>query len=241
VQLRIKVTLALVVCLGSLLTVGLAAKSRKSWRALPDPFTPYITTGAPPAGDGSGERAIGLRLVWAARGRVQSIGLLFAACLCLAVLEMRTRRRSTGRNDRLATALADALRRGALEFADGGPRIEGPIWGYGSEDDEPDEPNEPKTAQTEANVSRYALLAYRADEKSPLEDAVITISYLGGIDPDAPIRDEQLLLGVPRELIREPRKPDKAVLPRLALTAGRTDRDDPGDSIDEPHFGDRGL
>ena len=82
------------------------------------------------------------------------------------------------------------------------------------------------------NHSRYELLSYQ-ETSGDLQEPVVTISYLGGgSDPDSLIRDEDLLLGIPREFLgdatAETSGPD---VDRLALTEGSAAGDDPGESV----------
>jgi hypothetical protein len=237
VLLRIKRILALAVCLGSLLAVQAADIPRKLSRELPDPFALNRARAPSPAAVNPGERS-SLRIIWSSRGRGESFALLFAACLCLIALELKVNRRTNGRHDRLAGVLAGALRGGALDSIGEKARFEGPIWSYAADDEEP-EPVE--MSLTRVNRSRYQLLAYDVgDEVSqPHGDAKVTVSYLGGgPDPDAPVRDDELLLGVPREFLkREAREPNRPAKPRLALTTGSTEGHDPGQGIVDLHAG----
>ncbi len=176
---------------------------------------------------------MGVRVVWVPRDRAETFALLLAACLCLAALEMKVLRRTSGGHERLANTLAGALRSGALEF-DGGPRPQGSLWEY----TEPDEDEEPqcKALQTEVNRSRYALLGYHASNEDPLQSAVVKVSYLGsGPDPDTLVRDQDLLLGVPREFLKPELMQHAAAVkparPLRALTAGRAEGDDPGEGV----------
>jgi hypothetical protein len=205
-------------------------------RDMPDPFAMYGKSRAAPQA-GGGARFMGLRVIWIERDRAETFALLLGACFCLAILEMKVLRRNHGGYERLATTLAGALRGGALEF-EGGPRIEGPLWNSADEPDDEPGGTMALALQTEMNRSRYELLAYDAPQADPREEMVVKVSYLGGgPDPDALVRDEDLLLGVPREFVKpelvgevEP----KSRPPLRALTAGSADGDDPGESVPQP-------
>ena len=69
--------------------------------------------------------------------RLGSLYLLFAACTCLAILEVKLHRRNSVDNRRAAETLAGALRSGALEF---GERVPGalPVWQTWIDTDEPE-------------------------------------------------------------------------------------------------------
>jgi hypothetical protein len=223
VFLNIKRTVALFVCLASALLAEAAGPhgigARNLWRG-PDPFTPYDKAARAPASWESG-RLQGVRVVWMKHDRAQSLALLFIACLCLVTLEMKVLRRSTGKQDLQATRLADALRSGVLEF-DGGLRTASTSLWENWADDEPDEA---ATPEPERIMSRYPLLGYTSGSDDSTQNDMHSMRCLSaGEEPIAPIRDEDLLLGMPREFLRpdlleqaEERKPRR---PRLANTAG---------------------
>jgi hypothetical protein len=124
--------------------------------------------------------------------RLLSCGLLVAAIVCLVMLELRVHRRAHGAEERLASALAGALRSGSLEFSDHAPasRLGRLLW------TEPDEEEEQATERA-SMPSRYALIAYdRILDETPLN----CVTRLVGADTAAV--DKDLLRGVPLYLLK---------------------------------------
>jgi hypothetical protein len=114
------------------------------------------------------------------------------------MLEIKRHWRNRVDARRLAESLAGALRSGVLEF---GERIRGalPVRQAWIDDDEP----EPERMTRAIVPSRYHVLGYRQegpyDLSVPAEPA---LRMLAAPDPFRMVRDEELLLGIPREFIR---------------------------------------
>ena len=139
----------------------------------------------------NGLNASALPSVWFQPNRLGSAGLFCAACLCLTVLQVKVRRRKDGADLRQAKALAGALRSGALDFAEC-PHAESSIWKVWAEADD-EEP------EARALVpSRYHTLGYGQEESY-----VVKVIVTPGPDEEtvAPITDEDLLRGIPREFL----------------------------------------
>ena len=162
----------LLVCLAPALVDGtasrLASDSRGMWRELPDPFGPHaekhiaVSGPAAPAVRTPMARPQreAMRLVWMHQDRLGSFGLLFAACLCLTLLELRVHLRTTGKHRRLAESLTGALRGGALEFS-APPSGNSTIWEAWQ--DGPDDAEEPEPTTQALVPSRFRVLGYGAE------------------------------------------------------------------------------
>jgi hypothetical protein len=155
-----------------------------------------------------------------------ALSFMFTACLCLVTLRMKVLRRASGKQAHLATMLADSLRSGALEF-EGGARSDTPLRHDWMDLAEPEEREMPKTKRI---PSRYEMLGYGGKEPE-------TIIFLAPEDePVAPVRDEDLILGIQRSLL-SPDLLESAELSRtgLAFTAGSAAGDEPGKSVPQAH------
>jgi hypothetical protein len=159
--------------------------------------------------------------------RAQSFGLLFAALVCLVMLQVRMKRRKHTGESRLAESLAAAFHGGI--FTDDEARRPGlPLWCLWIDPEEPEEP-EPEAEQI---VSRYRLLGYSPETAQP-QASVVSIRQFGADpDPFAPLTDEKLTLGIPREFLRERESQEDAASaepPRAMLDAAAGD--EPGEGI----------
>jgi hypothetical protein len=145
--------------------------------------------------------------------------LLFASCLCIGMSELKVRRRDQSRNERLAFALASAVRSGTLDF-ESGQQISGSLWGDAADADEEDRS---ELLPALFDPSRYQLLGYGTGEKA-LDEPVVRTYYMGGgPEIDAEFCDDDLMLGVPR-IFMKPQLPRAVEAPSmLALPAGNPD------------------
>ena len=123
-----------------------------------------------------------------------SIGLLLGAGVCLCVLEVKIYRRTHGNQQRLAVALAAAMRSGAIEFGTGERGLTlSQLW----IDDEPEE----GCKELVHMPSRYALLGYNQTyTEEPLK--VVTRQFGVNTAPADASADRDLLPGVPMYLLK---------------------------------------
>jgi hypothetical protein len=167
--------------------------------------------------------------------RAASLALLFAACFCLVTLRKKVQQRATRTQERLAAILALALRSGALEFDGGSGAAVTSLWHGWTE---PEESEEPEAAEPERMMSRYALLAYGGGGRDSTKPEMEPVWRQGAEDETTRlIRDEDLLLGIPRAFLRpESLERTDASGPGLAIGAGSAAGDNPGESIPQSHL-----
>jgi hypothetical protein len=174
----------------------------------------------------SGHRLSRLHAIWAQPGRAASFGLLFVACLCLAALEWKVLRRRNNKQSRLAETLSEAVRSGIL--AEEEPRQPAaPLWSLWKEPEPCDAVTEP-----EKMMSRYRLVGYHPGEPETATDVpVVTVRQIGGPDPNAPLTEDELIRGIPREFLNlrpessdaPPPEPPTALLETAAVSDPATD------------------
>jgi hypothetical protein len=120
---------------------------------------------------------------------------VFGACATLGGLQSRIRRRNRILEERLAAALAIALRRGDIDFAIAPTGTTRDIFAF--------EPDEPEESEPQLIPSRYRLLGYPMRGQAawpmsaPEERPIVRVRLLGSAEPF----NDQLFLGVPKALL----------------------------------------
>jgi hypothetical protein len=148
--------------------------------------------------------------------RIGASCLLIAACSGLALASTREKQRKNYDQSRIASSLSIAVRSGLLDAVE---HTDVPVWSRWGNEDETD--CEPRALV----LSRYRVLGYSGELRERAVDAEdLPVRTIVRRDPLDIVTDRELLLGVPRTVLRT----EKVPLPWIVNDTPSEDRFETG-------------
>jgi hypothetical protein len=137
--------------------------------------------------------------LWTPLLRVGASCLLIAACSLLTLASSRENQRKKRDQQRIAASLSVAVRSGLLDEVQ---RSDTPVWSMWGEDEETD------SAPKALVLSRYRVLGYSGElRERDLGCEDLPTRTIVRPDPLEVVTDQELLLGIPRTVIKPERQP----------------------------------